>query len=98
LLQIAYPAIHDAVCVAALIDPLILTTEKADIRVETAGRWTRGMTVCNFEKMGGMRHFAGTAVEQVDFRHSVAMTLDHPKFCDMIVDSVARLTKAKNLS
>jgi purine nucleosidase len=98
LLQIAYPAIHDACCVAALIDPSILTTEKADIRVEIAGRWTKGMTVCNFEKMGGMRHFAGTAAEQVDFRHTVAMTLDHSKFCDMIVDSVERLTKAKNSS
>lgn len=94
LLQIAYPAIHDACCVAALIDPTIITTEKADIRVELAGRWTKGMTVCNFEKMGGMRHFAGTAAEQVNFRHTVAMRLDHPKFCDMIVDSVQRLTRA----
>lgn len=95
LLQIAYPAIHDACCVAALIDPTIIETEKADIRVELAGRWTKGMTVCNFEKMGGMRHFAGTAAEQVDFRHTVAMTLDHPKFCDMIVDAVERLSRAK---
>ena len=28
LLQIAYPAVHDACCVAALIDPTIFTTEK----------------------------------------------------------------------
>lgn len=98
LLQIEYPAIHDACCVAALIDPTIITTEKADIRVELAGRWTKGMTVCNFEKMGGMRHFAGTAVEQIDFRHTVAMTLDHPKFCDMIVESIERLTRTKNSS
>lgn len=95
LLQIPYPAIHDACCVAALIDPTIITTEKADIRVETAGRWTKGMTVCNFEKMGGMRHFGGTASEQTDFRHTVAMKLDHAKFCDMIVDSIERLTRAK---
>ena len=95
LLQIEYPAIHDACCVAALIDPTVFTTEKADIRVETAGRWSKGMTVCNFKKMGGMHHFGGTAVEQVDFRHTVAMKLDHPKFCDMIVDSVERLTRAK---
>jgi purine nucleosidase len=98
LLQIAYPAIHDAVCVAALIDPSVLTTEKADIRVELVGRWTKGMTVCNFQKMGGMRHYAGTTADQVDFRHTVAMTLDHPKFCDMIVEAVERLTKAKNSS
>jgi purine nucleosidase len=92
LLQIAYPAIHDACCVAALIDPAIMTTEKADIRVETAGRWTKGMTVCNFEKMGGMHHFGGTAGEQTDFRHNVAMKLDHPKFCDLIVDALERLS------
>jgi purine nucleosidase len=96
LLQIAYPAIHDACCVAALIDPDVFTTEKADIRVEIAGRWSKGMTVCNFEKMGGMRHFGGTASEQTNFRHSVAMKLDHPKFCDMIVDAVERLTRGKN--
>ncbi len=95
LLQIPYPAIHDACCVAALIDPSIITTEKADIRVETAGRWTRGMTVCNFETASGMRHFGGTASEQQDFRHLVAINLDHAKFCDQIVEAVEKLTKAK---
>lgn len=95
LLQIPYPAIHDACCVAALIDPSVMTTEKADIRVETAGRWTRGMTVCNFERKGGMNHFGGTASEQCDYRHNVAMQLDHKKFCDMIVDLVERVTRLR---
>ncbi len=95
LLQIEYPAVHDACCVAAMIDATVFTTEKADIRVEIAGRWTKGMTVCNFEKMGGMRHFGGTAGEQVAFRHHVAMKLDHAKFCDMIVDALERLTRQK---
>jgi purine nucleosidase len=95
LLQIEYPAVHDACCVAAMIDPSVFTTEKADIRVEIAGRWTKGMTVCNFEKMGGMRHFGGTASEQVDFRHTVAMKLDWQKFADLIVDAVERLTSRK---
>ena len=93
LLQIAYPAVHDACCVAAIIDPSVFTTEKADVRVEIAGRWTKGMTVCNFEKMGGMHHFGGTASEQVNFRHTVAMALDHPKFCNLIVDALERLTR-----
>ena len=69
LLQIEYPAVHDACCVAAMIDPTVFTTEKADIRVEVAGRWTKGMTVCNFEKMGGMRHFGGAASEQPKWPH-----------------------------
>lgn len=54
LLKIAYSAIHDAVCVAAVTHPDTITTEKAEIRVETVGRWSKGMTVCNFEKMGGL--------------------------------------------
>ncbi|MGB3500595.1 MAG: nucleoside hydrolase [Mesorhizobium sp.] len=95
LLQIPFPAVHDACCVAAMIDPTVFTTEKADIRVETIGRWTRGTTVCNFEKMGGMRHFGGTSSEQVDFRHTVAMQLDWQKFADLIVDSVERLSAQK---
>ena len=77
----------------AIIDPSVFTTEKADIRVEISGRWTKGMTVCNFAKLGGMRHFGGTASEQVDFRHTVAMKLDHVKFCDLIVDALKRLSK-----
>lgn len=35
------------------------------------------------------------ASEQVDFRHTVAMKLDHPKFCDLIVDALERLTHCK---
>jgi hypothetical protein len=58
-------------------------TEKADIPVEVAVRWNKGMTICNFEKMDGMRHFGGTATEQVDFRHTMTMKLDHLKFCDL---------------
>ena len=92
VLQIEAPAVHDACCVAWLIDPSVFTVEKADVRVETVGRWTKGQTVANFERYGGMRHFGGTAMEQVDFRHNVAMKLDWDKFADLIVDSVERLT------
>ena len=51
------------------------------------------MTVCNFEKMGGMRHFGGTAMEQTNFSHTVAMKLDHQKFCDLIADALERLAR-----
>ncbi|QKD13588.1 hypothetical protein [Mesorhizobium sp. NZP2077] len=30
-----------------------------------------------FRENGGMHHFGGTASEQTDFRHTVAMKLDH---------------------
>ena len=42
-----------------------------------------------------MHHFGGTASEQTDFRHTVAMKLAHPKFCDLIVDSLERLVRRK---
>ena len=95
VLQIEWPAVHDACCVAWLIDRDVFTVEKADVRVETIGRWTKGQTVANFERYGGMRHFGGTATEQVDFRHNVAMKLDWDKFADLIVDSVERLTSLR---
>ena len=43
-----------------------------------------------------MRHFGGTASEQVDFRHTAAMKLDYPKFCNLIVDALERLTRQKS--
>ena len=92
VLQIEAPAVHDACCVAWLIDPNVFTVEKADVRVETTGKWARGLTVTNFERMGGMHHFGGSAVEQVDFRTNIAMKLDWQRFADLIVDAVERLT------
>ena len=95
VLQIEAPAVHDACCVAWIIDPSVFTVEKADVRVETVGRWTQGMTVANFERFEGMHHFGGTATEQVDFRTNVAMKLDWDRFADLIVDAVDRLTSLK---
>jgi hypothetical protein len=43
----------------------------------------QGHDVCNFDKMDGMRHFGGTATEQVNFRHTMAMRLDHLRFFDL---------------
>lgn len=94
LLDIPYPAVHDACCVAALIDPTAFTVEKADVRVELEGRWSKGQTVANFETASGMRHFGGTATEQTDYRTNVAMTLDWHTFADLIVDATTRLTQA----
>ncbi|GAA2877470.1 nucleoside hydrolase [Streptosporangium fragile] len=42
------PAIHDACAVAHLIDPSLITLEPAVVDVETAGRFTSGMTVTDF--------------------------------------------------
>ena len=42
-----------------------------------------------------MKHFGGTALEQVNYRHNVAIKLDYPKFCDLIVNARERLTILK---
>lgn len=87
------PPVHDACCVAAVIDPTILTTAPADVRIELTGTWTRGMTVTNFEKVPGMHHSNGSAVMQSDYRTQVALKLDWHKFADQIVDAVSFLSQ-----
>ncbi|MFD4640088.1 nucleoside hydrolase [Lentzea sp. NPDC058436] len=94
LQQIEAPVVHDACCVAAVIDPTVFTVEKADVRVELTGTWTRGMTVANFESAPGKNHF-GSATEQGDYRTDVAMTLDWPRFADLITDALQHLTRVR---
>lgn len=89
-----HPPVHDACCVAALIDPAVFSTAKADVRVELHGEWTKGTTVVNFADTPGMHHSNGAALGQTDFRTHIAMRLDHERFSDLIVDSIARLTAA----
>ncbi|WP_309104750.1 nucleoside hydrolase [Microbacterium sp.] len=86
------PPVHDACCVAALIDPTIFTTAMADVRVELRGEWTRGTTVVNFRDVPGMHHSSGSAERQTDFRTAVALQLDQQRFADQVVDAVERLT------
>jgi purine nucleosidase len=42
-----------------------------------------------------MNHFGGTALGQFTYRHNVAMKLDYPKFYDLIVDALERLSRRK---
>ncbi|MGW6795740.1 nucleoside hydrolase [Streptomyces chartreusis] len=91
--EFAAPPVHDACCVAALIDPAVFTVAKADVRVELHGEWTKGMTVVNFQDAPGMHHDAGSAAKQTDFRTNVAMTLEWPRFADQIVDALTYLTE-----
>ena len=48
------PAIHDACAVAYVLDPALFTCVPAVVKVETAGLYTRGMTVTDF-KVGDRR-------------------------------------------
>lgn len=87
-----YPPIHDACCVAALIDPTVLTTAKAAVRVERHGEWTKGTTVVNFKDTPGMHHSNGSALLLDNYKIDVALDLDWEKFADQIVQSIERLT------
>ncbi|WP_417564754.1 nucleoside hydrolase [Microbacterium sp.] len=83
-----HPPIHDACCVAAVIDSAVFTTAKADVRVELRGEWTRGMTVVDFADVPAMRHGSSPG----DFRTEVALELDWPRFADLVVGAIGRLS------
>lgn len=84
------PPVHDAVCVAALIDPSIIETEKAFVACELDGKWTRGQTVANFKEASGMVH-PFPKVDASVYTTDVATKLDWDKFADLVVDSIAAL-------
>ncbi|GAA4594420.1 nucleoside hydrolase [Planotetraspora phitsanulokensis] len=58
------PAIHDACAIAYLIDPTLIEVQQAVVEVETAGRFTSGMTVVDF-RLGDRTPNAlvGTAID-----------------------------------
>lgn len=90
-----YPPVHDAVCVAALADPQLLTSAKAFVTVELHGQWTKGMTVTNFADVPGMHHIPFEGGELPEATTNVALKLDWDRFADLVVDSIATLAAAK---
>lgn len=75
------PPVHDPVCIAALIDPAVLETSGAFVAVETAGRWTYGMTVTDFGAAYGAAH-----------NTQVATALDTERFWNLVIDAVRTLS------
>ncbi|MEV0144370.1 MULTISPECIES: nucleoside hydrolase [unclassified Nonomuraea] len=73
------PAIHDACAIAYVLDPSLFTCVPAVVQVETAGRYTSGMTVTDF-KVGDRRSNA-----------LVATSLDVKRFWDVVLDAYAGL-------
>ncbi|WP_433378891.1 nucleoside hydrolase [Streptosporangium sp. CA-115845] len=76
------PAIHDACAVAHLIDPSLITLEPAVVDVETAGRFTSGMTVTDFN----LRGRAPNAL--------VGTSLDVGRFWDLLLAVYARVAES----
>ncbi|GGO65363.1 ribosylpyrimidine nucleosidase [Nonomuraea cavernae] len=73
------PAIHDACAVAYVLDPSLFTRVPAVVNVETAGRYTSGMTVTDFAP----RDRRPNAL--------VATSLDVPRFWDLVLGAYTRL-------
>ncbi|MET7333694.1 nucleoside hydrolase [Nonomuraea sp. NPDC005650] len=73
------PAIHDACAVAYVLDPSLFTCVPAVVNVETAGLYTRGMTVTDFK------------VSEQDANALVATSLDVKGFWDLVLGAYGRL-------
>jgi purine nucleosidase len=71
------PAVHDVCAVAHVAHPSLLQCVPARVEIETAGRWTAGMTVTDFRA-------AGPACNAL-----VAAAIDGPAFWDAVVRSYA---------
>ncbi len=76
------PAVHDVCAVALVAAPELFGCVPARVEVETAGRWTSGMTVTDFE--------AGAAGRNA----RVAMSIDVAGFWQAALDSYARVAAA----
>jgi purine nucleosidase len=73
------PAVHDVCAVASVAAPEVLTCLPARVEVETAGRWTSGMTVTDFNAVDG------------DCNARVAVAIDTGAFWDLVLDAYTRV-------
>jgi inosine-uridine nucleoside N-ribohydrolase len=70
--------VHDAVCIAYLVDPAIISPRRLHVAVETTGALTVGRTVID-------THFRGGGTPQCD----VALAADGSRFVDLLVQTFA---------
>lgn len=75
-----HPPVHDPCAVAYVIDPTVMTVRKAPVDIELTGHLTLGMTVTDLR-----------APAPDDCHTQVAVTLDHQRFWDLIVDALERI-------
>jgi purine nucleosidase len=78
------PAVHDVCALALVAAPSLFGCLPARVEVETAGRWTAGMTVTDF-----------TAAE-AERNALVAMSVDVPGFWDLVLDAYSRIPAARS--
>ena len=61
------PPVHDVCAVVSVIEPSVFTYTPALVRVETAGTWTSGMTVTDFEGTGSPNALVATDIDADKF-------------------------------
>jgi purine nucleosidase len=71
--------VHDVCAVARVAAPGLITCAPARVEVETAGRWTSGMTVTDFTAGAG------------DCNAQVAVAIDSGGFWDLVLEAYARV-------
>jgi purine nucleosidase len=74
--------VHDVCALALVAAPGLFGCEPARVEVETAGRWTSGMTVTDFEAAAADRNAL------------VAMSVDVAGFWDLVLDAYGRAAAA----
>ncbi|MCB5909485.1 uridine-preferring nucleoside hydrolase UriH [Streptomyces pinistramenti] len=75
-----FPPVHDPCAVAYVIDPDVMTVRKVPVDIELRGGLTLGMTVADFR-----------APAPADCTTQVAVTLDHERFWNLVVDALERI-------
>jgi purine nucleosidase len=73
------PPVHDVCAVARVAAPRLITCVPARVEVETAGRWTAGMTVTDF------------SAAPADCNAQVAVAIDTDGFWDLVLDAYGRV-------
>src|SRR6185312_11141888 len=76
-------AVHDVCALALVAEPALFGCQPARVEVETAGRWTAGMTVTQFGAQAGDRNAL------------VATFIEVPAFWDAVIAAWARLPAAQ---
>ena len=71
---------HDALAVAHILKPDVITTRKMNVEIETTGEFTRGRTVADVYGISGRTANA-----------EVAMGVDQPAFKEMIFSAIRTL-------
>jgi purine nucleosidase len=77
------PAVHDVCALALVAEPGLFGCRPARVEVETAGRWTAGMTVTEFGAPAGERNAL------------VATSIEVPGFWEAVIAAWARVPPAQ---